>query len=168
MLTESDLFFLNLCNEYRDLRQAKASFGISEEWLKQKEKEKATTAVKRRRRRSVEDSDDDATVPEATSCAAGKPSKKRLINSGIAVVAHEQALPSKQSRNATISGDSEKVCDKEPTDVQTMCHYGGLEDEDDNEEWEAIKQSPVKERGVRISDHVCCPSCLCIPLSIPC
>ncbi len=42
MLTEGDLFFLNLCNEYRDLQHAKAVSGISEVWLKQ---DKATMVI---------------------------------------------------------------------------------------------------------------------------
>ena len=69
-----------------------------------------------------------------------------------------QALPSNKSRKASTSTsvDSEKVCDNKPKDVQTSVRYGGLEDEDDDKEWEAIRQSPVKEPGVRISDHVCC------------
>jgi hypothetical protein len=69
-----------------------------------------------------------------------------------------QMFASKKSRKAStlISGDLEKVRDKEPINVQTGVGYGGLEDEDDNEEWEAIKLSLVKGPGVCISDHVCC------------
>ncbi len=93
----------------------------------------------------MEDSDDNATALKATS---DKPSKKCITNSGIAIVVHVQ--PSvKQSSWASTLGDSEKVPDEEPMDVQT-----GLEDEDDKEEWKGISQSPVKKRGVRISDHV--------------
>ena len=151
MLTESALFFLNLCNDYRDIQNAKVTSGVSEEWLKNK----ATTAV-RRRRLVTEDSDNDATAPEATSSAASKPSKKRITNTGVVVLARDARLSSKQSRRASTLGDSEKVRDKEPTDVQTGSHDGGLDDEDDEEEWEAMRQSPAKERGVRISDHVRC------------
>jgi hypothetical protein len=159
MLTESALFFLNLCNDYRDLREVKATAGVSEEWLKQN---KAPTAV-RRQQLFTGDSDDDTTAPEARSSAASRPSKKRITNSDVAVVARVHTFPSKQSRSASTSGNSEKVL--EPTDVQTSCRYGGLEDEDDNEEFETFKRSPVKERGVRISDHV---SCRYVCLSTPC
>jgi hypothetical protein len=55
---------------------------------------------------------------------------------------------------STGAGDSKTVRHKEPMNVQTSAGYGGLEDEDDNEEWEAIKWSPAKGPGVRISDHV--------------
>jgi hypothetical protein len=74
---------------------------------------------------------------------------------------------SKKSHKAltSTSGDLEKVHDKEPIDVQTDIGYGGLEDEDDNEEWKAIKLSPIKGPGVHISDHVCC--CY-VCLSAPC
>jgi hypothetical protein len=152
MLTNSALFFLNLCNEYRDLQQAKAKAGVSAAWVKQA---KTTTAVQHRRA-IPEVSDDDATAPEVTSGAASGPSKKRIINTDVAVVSHAQTFASKKSRKASTStsGDLEKVRDKEPIDVQTGVGYGGLEDEDDNEEWEAIKLSPVKGPGVRISDHV--------------
>lgn len=168
MLTDSALFFLNLCNEYRDIREAKARSGVSEAWLKQNK----ATAVQSRRRPITEDDDDDDddddTVPEATSSAANKPSKKkRITNSGVAVVSRVQALPSNKSRKASTStpGDSEKVRDNGPKDVQTSVRYGGLEDEDDDEEWEAIRQSPVKEPGVRISDHV---RCRYVHFSTPC
>ena len=141
MLTESALFFLNLCHDYRDLQNVKATAGASEAWLKQV---KVTTTVQRRSL-ITEDSNDNATAPKATS---DKPSKKRITNSGIAIVVHVQ--PSvKQSSWASTLGDSEKVPDEEPMDVQT-----GLEDKDDKEEWKGISQSPVKKRGVRISDHV--------------
>ena len=146
MLTESALFFLNLCTEYRDIRHAKATSGVSEVWLKQNKTAK-------RPRPLTDDSDDDATAPEARSSAASNPTKKRIIGSGGVVATRAQVLPSKLSRKASTT---KEVCDKEPMDVQTSCHYGGLEDEDDKEEWEAIRQSPVKERGVRISDHVSC------------
>jgi hypothetical protein len=151
MLTEGALFFFNLCNDYRDIRRAKATSGVSDAWLRQ---EKSTISI---RRRLPEDSDDETTASKPSSTTANRPSKKRIIDSGVAVVAHAQALPSKQSRKASTSGDAEKVHDEEPMDVYS-CHYGGLEDEDDEEEWEAIKQSPAKQQGVRISDHVRCHS----------
>ena len=165
MLTESALFFLNLCNEYRDLRQAKGRSGLSEAWLKQ---DKAAASVQRQRRRITEDSDDDdATTPDATSSAASRPLKKCIINSGVAVVSHELALRSKKSRKVltSTSGDSEKVRDEEPMGTQTSSRYGGLEDKDDNEEWEAIRQSLAKARGVRITD---CVRCCYVRLSPPC
>ena len=169
MLTDSALLFLNFCNEYRDIREAKARSGVSEAWLKQN---KATAAQSRRRPITEDDDDDDddddGTAPEATSSAANRPpKKKRITNSGVAVVSRVQALPSNKSRKASTStsGDSEKVHDDEPKDVQTSVRYGGLEDEDDDEEWEAIRQSPVKEPGVRISDHV---RCRCVRFSTPC
>ncbi len=55
---------------------------------------------------------------------------------------------------ASTPSGPEKV--QEPMDAQNSSHHGGLKDEDDKEEWEAIKQSPVKEWGVHISDHVHC------------
>lgn len=149
MLTEGALFFLNLCNEYRDIQRAKATSGVSDAWVYQG---KSHTAI---RRRLNEDSDNEATASNATSSSANRPSKKRLTNSGIVVVARAQVLPSKQSRKSSTSGNSEKVRDEEPI-AQTSCRYGGLEDEDDEEEWEAIRQSPVKEKGVRIIDRVRC------------
>lgn len=156
MLTESSLFFLNLCNEYSDLQQAKATSGLSDAWVKQV----AATKTAKRRRSRTEDSDDgDATpTPEATSSATSRPSKKRISNSGVAVAVHERTLPLKKLRKGSTStsgaGNSEKVRDEEPANVQNSSRYGGLEDEDDEEEWRVIKQSPVKERGVRVSDHV--------------
>jgi hypothetical protein len=53
-------------------------------------------------------------------------------------------------------GKSEKTRNEEPTDAQNSCRYGGLEDEDDEEEWRAVEQSPAKREGIRISDHVRC------------
>jgi hypothetical protein len=158
MLTESALFFLNLCNEYSDIQHAKATSGVSDAWLK--EKKAATTA--QRRRASTEDSDDGAMAPEATSRAASRPTKKRIISSGAAVVSRAQALPSKQSRKTSAA---ENVRDKGPVEVQSSCRLSGLEheddDEDDDEEWQSVKQSPVKERGVCVSDDVrCCYVCL--------
>ena len=147
MLTESALFFINLCNEYRDLRHVKVMAGVSEAWVKQKKVTKAT----QRRRHFTDESNDDAMAP---SSAASRPSKKRITASGVAVIAHAQPLPSNQPRKTSTSANSEKACDKEPVDVQAGCRYGGLEDEDDGEEWEAIRQSLVKPQGVRISDHV--------------
>lgn len=158
MLTEGALFFLNLCNEYRDIQRAKATSGVSDAWLHQGKSHRAI------RRRLNEDSDNEATVSNATSSSASRPLKKLITNSGIAVVARAQVLPSKQSRKGSTSGNSEKVCEKEPM-VHTSCRYGGLEDEDDEEEWEAIRQSPVKEKGVRIFDRV---RCFYVSLSTPC
>jgi hypothetical protein len=155
MLTDSALFFLHLCNEYRDLQQAKAKAGVSAAWVKQAK----TTPTVQHRQPIPEVSDDDATAPEVTSGAASGPSKKRIINSDIAVVSHVQMIASKKSCKASrpstsTSGNLEKVRDKEPIDVQTGIGYGGIEDKDDNEEWEAIKLSPVKGPEVCISDHV--------------
>jgi hypothetical protein len=141
MLTEGALFFLNLCNEYRDIREAKRTSGVSETLLKQN---KSTSAAKRQRH-FPEDSDDDA------PSAASRSTKKRILTTSVGVTSHGQALPSKRSRKASTS---EKVSDKEPMEVQTSCRYGGLEDEDDEEEWQAVKQSPIKAKGVRISNHV--------------
>ena len=145
MLTEIALFYLNLCTEYRDIRRAKATTGVSDAWAKQNE----TTTVAKRPRPPPGDSDDDATA----SSAANNPTKKRVTNSRTVVPSRAQAPPSKQSSKASAI---EEVRDEEPKDVQTSCRYGGLEDEDDTEEWEAIRRSPIKERGVRISDHVSC------------
>jgi len=92
-LTESALFFLDFYNAYRDLKHAKATSGVLEAWFKQ---DKAITAV-HRWRLITEDSNDDATASKATSSGASKPSKERIINSGIAVVARAQGLPSQQS-----------------------------------------------------------------------
>ena len=100
---------------------------------------------------STEDSDDH---PEATSSVASKPTKKRLVDSGADVVARNPL--SKRSRKASTS---KKARNEEPIDIQFSCREGGLEDEDDQEEWEAIRQCPVKERGVRIFDHVHCRYC---------
>ena len=149
MLTEDALFFLNLCNEYRDLRRAKATSGVSEAWLRQQEKDSVTQT----RRGLTEDSDSDARSSK----------KKRITTSGVVVVAHAQLLPSKKSRSASTSIDSENVRDNDV--VQTSARYGGLEDEDDTEEREAVKRSPVKAEGVRISDHVRCHR---VHLSTPC
>ncbi len=83
------------------------------------------------------------TIP---SDAARKPSKKHTTNSGVAVIAHVQAFPSKKSCKTSMASTPsgpEKV--QEPMDAQNSSHHGGLKDEDDKEEWEAIKQSPVKE-----------------------
>ena len=85
------------------------------------------------------DSDNNTTAPETTSNAASNTSKKHVINFGVAVVAHAQALPSKRLRKAPISSNSKKGRDKEPMDVQTTSRYGGLEDEDDMKEWEALE-----------------------------
>ena len=61
-------------------------------------------------------------------------------------------------------GKLEKMHNEEPTAAQNSCHYGGLKDEDDEEEWRAIEQSPAKWEGVHISDHVHCRYiCSCTP-----
>lgn len=148
MLTESSLFFLDLCNDYRDLREAKTRCGLSEAWLERK-----TATASQSWRPNTDDSDYDATAPKATS---SKSSRKHLINPDVFVGSHAQVLPEKKSRKAPIStsGDSETVRYNEPMNFQTSAGYGGLEDEDDDEEWETIKQSPAKGPGVRISDHV--------------
>jgi hypothetical protein len=150
MLTKSTLFFLNLCNDYRDLQEAKAKCHLSEAWLEHK-----LTTASQPWRPNMDDSDSDARAPKATS---SKSSRKHLINSDVAVGSHAQALPAKKSRKAPIStsgaGDSETVCYEEPMNAQTSAGYGGLEDEDDNKEWETIKRSPAKGPGVCISDHV--------------
>ena len=165
MLTESSLFFLNLCNEYSELRDAKVMFSISEEWVKQIAATKST-----KHQACTESSNDDnaTTMPEATSSATSRPSKKCINNLGIAVVAHEQALSLKKIHKGSTStsgeGKSEKMRNEEPTAAQNSCHYGGLEDEDDKEEWRAIEQSPAKRKGMHISDHVCCRYvCSCTP-----
>ena len=136
MLTESSLFFLNLCNEYSKLQETKAMSGISEEWVKQI----ATTKSAKCRRVCTESSNDNnATMtPKATSRATNRPLKKHINNLGVAVVAHERALPLKKICKglASTSGESksEKMHNKEPNDFQNSCCYGGLEDEDDEEE----------------------------------
>ena len=142
-LTEGALFLLNLCNEYKDLRRARPRFGVLEAWVLQN---KVVTAAQRWRL-ITEDSDDNPTAPEA---ATSKPTKKCIVDSDVTIGSHARTLPSKESRKASTL---EKVRYKEP---MTSCRYGGLEDEDDTEEWEAINQCPIKEPGVRISDHVRC------------
>lgn len=164
MLTEGALFFLNLCNEYRDLRHAKATSGVAEAWLKQN---KAAMVVQRRRLGS-EDSDDDATTSKTIpSAAARRPSKKRITNSRVAVVSHVQAFPSKKPRKTSAPSTPSRP-EKVQEPAQISSHYGGLEDEDDKKEWEAIKKRPVKERGVRISDHVRCHYVFFFRLSTTC
>ena len=165
MLTESSLFFLNLCNEYNELRDAKVTSGISEEWVKQIAATKST-----KRQACTESSDDDnaTTTLEATSSSTSRPSKKCINNLGIAVIAHEQALPLKKIHKGSTStsgkGKLEKMRSEEPTATQNSCHYGGLEDEDDEEEWRVIEQSPAKQEGVCISDHMHCHYvCSCTP-----
>jgi hypothetical protein len=72
MLTNNALFFLNLCNEYRDLQQAKAKAGISVSWVKQA---KTTTAIQHWQP-IPEVPDNNATAPKVTSGAASEPLKK--------------------------------------------------------------------------------------------
>jgi hypothetical protein len=156
MLTKSSLLYLNFCNEYRDLRHAKKTSGVSREWLEQA---KVSTVVRHRGLTMKDSSDDssDDTTP-AIRRATSRPSKKRITDSGVAIVSRVQALPPKHPRKARTSGNAEMVCDEEPMGALNSCHYGGLDDEDDTQEWEAIRQSPVKERGVRIVDDVRCHS----------
>ena len=101
----------------------------------------------------MDDSDDNATAPKVTS---SKSSQKHLINPNVFVDSHVQVLPEKKSRKAPIStsGNSEIVCYNEPINFQTSAGYGSLEDEDDDKEWETIKQSPAKGPRVCIFDHV--------------
>ena len=159
MLTESSLFFLNLCNKYSELRETKVTSGISEEWVKQI----ATTKPAKCQWVCTESSDDynATTMPKATFRATNRPSKKRINNLGIAVIAHEQALSLKKIHkgSASTSGESksEKMHNEEPNDFQNSFRYGGLKDEDDEEKWRVIEQSLAKQGlGVRISDHVRC------------
>jgi hypothetical protein len=164
MLTEGDLFFHNLATEYRELIRVKTSTGVSDAWVR----EEKDAEIDRSQQLISENSDDDAAMLEATSTtssATSKSSKKRDINSHIAVVPRAQAPSSKRSRKASRLGDPNKVRGKVPTVAQTSCRYGGLEDEDDTEECEAIMQSPVKEQGVCISDHV---SHHYVPVLTPC
>ena len=105
----------------------------------------------------MDSSDEDAMAPKATF---SKSSWKHLINPDVFVGSHAQVLPEKKSRKAPIStlGDSKTVRYNEPMNFQTSAGYSGLKDEDDNKEWETIKQSLAKGPGVHISDHVnrCC------------
>ena len=148
MLTESSLFFLDLYNDYRDLREAKTRCGLSEAWLKCK-----TATASQSWQLNMDNSDNDATAPKVTS---SKSSQKHLINSDVFVGSHAQVLPEKKSHKAPIStsGDSEMVHYNEPINFQTSASYGGFENKDDDEEWETIKQSLAKGPGVCISDHV--------------
>ena len=148
MLTESSLFFLDLCNDYRDLWEAKMRCGLSEVWLEHK-----TATASQSWQPNTDNSDDDATAPKATS---SKSLQKHLINPDVFVSSHAQVLPEKKSHKAPILtlGNFKMVRYNEPMNFQTSAGYGGLEDEDDNEEWETIKQSLAKGPGVRISDHV--------------
>ena len=158
MLTKSSLFFLDLCNDYRNLREAKTRCGLLEAWFKCK-----TATASQSWWPNMDDSNDNATAPKVTS---SKSSQKHLINPDVFVGSHVQVLPEKKSRKAPIltSGDSETVCYNKPMNFQTSAGYSGLEDEDDNEEWETIKQSPAKGPGVHISDHVNrCYVCLLTP-----
>ena len=109
--------------------------GISKEWVKQ------IAATKSAKRQACTESSDDnnaTTTPKATSSATSRPSKKCINNLGVAVIAHEQALPLKKIHKGSMStsgeGKSEKTRNKEPMAAQNSCCYGGLEDEDDKEE----------------------------------
>ena len=111
----------------------------------------------------MNDSDDDAMAPKATS---SKSSQKHLINPDVFVGSHAQVLSEKKSHKAPIltSGNSETVRYNEPMNFQTSAGYGGLEDKDDDEKWETIKQSLAKGPRVHISDHVNrCYVCLLTP-----
>ena len=148
MLTGSTVFLLNLCNEYRDIQRAKVASGVVRAWLKQ---DKATTSLQRRRRitEDSDDSDNNATAPGAPSSAASKPTVQRNVS----LTPVLPSLPMHKlfpRKNYARSRHQKRFGDKEPMDILTSCHYGGLEDEDDNEEWETIKQSPIKEQGVRV------------------
>jgi hypothetical protein len=144
-LTDSSLFLLNLCNDYRALQRTKANSGVTKSWLKQNK----TTTLSKRQNESDDDSD---AVPEATLITASKPIKKRILNSGVAVISQAETLasrpPSKKKKLNKDAVGHDK--DTEQGDVR----YGGLEEEDDNKEWETIRQSPVKGKGVRRSDTV--------------
>jgi hypothetical protein len=143
-LTDSSLFFLNLCNDYRALQRTKANSGVTKSWLKQNK----TTTLGKRQNESDDDSD---AVPEATLIMASKPIKKRVLNSGVVVVSQAETLASRPPSKKKLNEDAvAHNKDMEQGDVR----YGGLEDEDDNKEWEAIQQSPVKGKGVRRSDTV--------------
>ena len=113
---------------------------ISEEWVKQ------IAATKSAKHQAYTESSDDnnvTTMPEATFSATSRPSKKCINNSGIAVIAHEWALPLKKIHKGSMStlgkGKSEKTRNEEPMATQNSCCYGGLEDEDNKEEWRAIE-----------------------------
>jgi hypothetical protein len=141
-LTKSSLFFLNLCNDYRALQNAKAKSGVTKSWLKQ---DKTATFSKRQN----ESDDGSDTTSKATPSVASKPIKKRILNSGVAVVSQTEALASKPSSKKKLN-DAVTHENME----QGAVRYGGLEDEADNKEWETIQQSPVKGKGVRKSDAV--------------
>jgi hypothetical protein len=145
-LTETSLFFLNLCNDYRALQHAKAKSGVTKSWLRQRK----TTTLNKRPNESDDDSD---AIPdsEATPTTARKPVKKRILNSGVAVVNQAEALASKPLSKKKLSEDA---VTRDGSAEQGDVRYGGLEDEDDNKEWETIQQSPVKGKGVRKSDTV--------------
>jgi hypothetical protein len=142
-LTDSSLFLLNLCNDYRALQRTKANSGVTKSWLKQN---KTTTLSKRRN-----ESDDDSDIPEAALIAASKPIKKRVLNSGVAVISQAETVASRPPSKKKLNEDA--VAHDKDTE-QGDLRYGGLEEEDDNKEWETIRQSPVKGKGVRRSDAV--------------
>lgn len=143
-LTEGSLFFLNLCNDYRALQHTKANSGVTRSWLEQNK----TTTLKKRQNESEDDSD---ALPEAIPRMASKPTKKRVLNSRVAVVSQAETLASKPPSKKKLNEDG---VNHDENMEQGNVRYGGLEDEDDNREWETIRQSPVKGKGVRKSDTV--------------
>ena len=142
------------------------TFSILEEWVKQIA---ATKSTKRRVCTESFDDDNAITMPEETSSAASRPSKKHINNLGVAIVAHERALPLKNiyirdQHQHQVKANQKRCVTKSLRPLRIAVAMVALKMKMTKKEWRAIEQSPAKREGVHISDHVHCRYiCSCIP-----
>lgn len=140
LLTETVLFFHNFINDFRASKAQKSQCGLVEDW-----RDAVTIARSQSRLTRTKETD---SVTSSTTAHSKKRVRSALSTTNETLVSVATA-PSKISRPKK---------DIPKSSVQAINHidtteYGGLDDEDDTEEREAIMSSPVKG-PVRVSGAV--------------